>query len=117
MANPEHIDFLSQGIVVWNAWREANPSIRPDLSEANLSGLNLREINLVGADLHEVNFSDTDLGTSLYVQRQFGESESSRGLLTACAFDRIVSPSSVFEWCGCLSWIVGHGRHARSRLM
>ena len=37
MANPEHLELLRQGVDVWNEWRAKEPSIRPDLSEANLS--------------------------------------------------------------------------------
>jgi hypothetical protein len=36
MANEEHLARLKQDVGVWNTWRDANPSIRPDLSEANL---------------------------------------------------------------------------------
>jgi hypothetical protein len=32
MANSEHIYLLSNGIESWNAWRVANPHLRPDLS-------------------------------------------------------------------------------------
>jgi hypothetical protein len=42
MANDEHVALLKQGVDAWNAWRRYNPDIRPDLSEANLSGADLR---------------------------------------------------------------------------
>jgi len=32
MANPEHENILQQGVEKWNAWRQANPGIEPDLS-------------------------------------------------------------------------------------
>ena len=41
MANEEHVALLRQGVNVWNAWREKEPSIRPDLSGANLTEANL----------------------------------------------------------------------------
>jgi hypothetical protein len=34
MANDEHVAMLKKGVDAWNAWREENPDIRPDLSEA-----------------------------------------------------------------------------------
>jgi len=34
MANDEHIAKLKEGVVAWNAWRDQNPDIRPDLSGA-----------------------------------------------------------------------------------
>jgi hypothetical protein len=37
MANPEHREILSRGSEAWNAWRIENPSVQPDLSNADLS--------------------------------------------------------------------------------
>jgi hypothetical protein len=66
MANPEHLDLLRQGVEVWSAWRAKEPSVRPDLllanlSGANLSGANLNGANLVQADLIEANLVRTNL--------------------------------------------------------
>lgn len=66
MANPEHLKILEQGVETWNRWREENPGIRPDLSEANLNVADLSKANLMGADLRvadlsEANLSKTDL--------------------------------------------------------
>jgi len=41
MANPDHIAQLMKGVAAWNAWREANPDIRPQLSGAYLHGVDL----------------------------------------------------------------------------
>jgi len=41
MANPEHLKILHQGVAAWNAWRDQNEDIRPDLSDATLSRANL----------------------------------------------------------------------------
>jgi predicted phage terminase large subunit-like protein len=67
MANAEHLDLLRQGVAVWNAWRAKEPSIRPNLREANLNGAdlsraNLSGANLVKADLGGANLSGTNLG-------------------------------------------------------
>lgn len=35
MANSEHVKIFKQGAKVWNEWRAANPTVRPDLSDAN----------------------------------------------------------------------------------
>jgi len=80
MANDEHVALLKQGVEAWNAWRDGNPDIRPDLTkatiiadlrranlteadlfEANLSGANLFEANLSGADLNGSDLSGADL--------------------------------------------------------
>jgi uncharacterized protein YjbI with pentapeptide repeats len=47
MANPEHLALLMDSVEAWNAWRQQNPDVRPDLRDANL-----RWCDLAGADLH-----------------------------------------------------------------
>ena len=47
MADDDHISQLRRGVDAWNAWREENSHISPDLS-----GANLRHANLRGAHLH-----------------------------------------------------------------
>jgi len=51
MANPEHVAILKQGVEAWNAWREENPDITPDLERLAIYGWNLRGINLSRAEL------------------------------------------------------------------
>ena len=50
MPNPEHIAKLKEGVEAWNAWRDENPDVMPDLVETNLSGADLTEANLFKAD-------------------------------------------------------------------
>ena len=71
MANDEHVALLKKGMAAWNAWRNDNPDIRPDLSSADLRGTNLvgtdlrvadlRGARLAGADLRKANLADVDL--------------------------------------------------------
>jgi uncharacterized protein YjbI with pentapeptide repeats len=49
MANLEHFRVLKQGAKQWNLWHHNNPTEIPDLSEADLRGIDLRQINLEGA--------------------------------------------------------------------
>jgi uncharacterized protein YjbI with pentapeptide repeats len=51
MANDKHVAMLKKGVAAWNAWRDENPDIRPDLSYADLSETNLKGANLSGANL------------------------------------------------------------------
>jgi len=51
MPNDDHIAQLRKGVTAWNAWRDANPDICPDLSGADLRGLNLMRANLSRANL------------------------------------------------------------------
>ena len=53
MANEEHLQIIRQGVEIWNEWRQKNPELIPDLSEANLSGEYLVGINLSKATLCE----------------------------------------------------------------
>jgi uncharacterized protein YjbI with pentapeptide repeats len=55
MTETDHLSLLRQGTDAWNAWREANRSIRPDLRAANLSGVNLAGAFLRGAALEKTS--------------------------------------------------------------
>ncbi len=67
MANPEHLEILKQGVVVWNKWRELSPEINPDLSEAELPGFDLHNINLDETDLNHAILTSADMsGAMLY---------------------------------------------------
>jgi len=84
MANDEHVALLKKDVAAWNALRDKNPDIRPDLSRAdligadlgrgfgrgadgkwtggaNLGGANLWKANLIGANLIGANLSGADL--------------------------------------------------------
>ena len=86
MSNVHHIRNLGQGSGQWNAWREKEPDVNPDLAQAdlketnlagmdlngtilsqanlkksNLSGSNLQDANLAGANLEEVNLAGANL--------------------------------------------------------
>ena len=65
MANDD-VALLKQGVTAWNAWRQENPDVRPDLigaylTEVNLGGANLHGANLIGAYLTEVNLGGANL--------------------------------------------------------
>jgi hypothetical protein len=66
MANLKHIELIQQGVEPWNAWRNTERSVLPDLSEANLVGANLSRANLSrtnlrGAKLRGANLSRATL--------------------------------------------------------
>jgi uncharacterized protein YjbI with pentapeptide repeats len=61
MTDIDHITLLRQGKEVWNAWRKANPSIRPDLRGASLNAANLGGSLLRGADLASASLSRAKL--------------------------------------------------------
>lgn len=66
MANPEHLQILSQGLDVWNQWREKNPKITPNLEGADLNGRKLDYFVLSGSNLKQAQLRETSLsGASL----------------------------------------------------
>jgi hypothetical protein len=66
MANPDHIAQLKKGVRAWNAWRDEDRLIIPDLIIPDLSRGDLRRANLSGANLarstlFSANLSGADL--------------------------------------------------------
>ena len=66
MAIEEHIDIFKSGTVNWNAWREAHPTVAPDLGAAYLMdrdcrGMNLAHSNLTWAEFLRSDFSGANL--------------------------------------------------------
>jgi uncharacterized protein YjbI with pentapeptide repeats len=57
MANADHMAQFMKGVTAWNAWRRENNTVRPDLSEENLSDANYAWgkllADLVGPDLRQ----------------------------------------------------------------
>jgi uncharacterized protein YjbI with pentapeptide repeats len=71
MANEAHVEQLMKGVEAWNAWREDNPEVDPDLAGAQLHGQKLEASDLSsvnfsgamldGADLREAKLGDANL--------------------------------------------------------
>jgi uncharacterized protein YjbI with pentapeptide repeats len=61
MANDEHVALLNQGAAAWNAWRDKNSNIRPDLTEADFSRAGLTGANLIKADLSDAHLTEANL--------------------------------------------------------
>src|SRR5689334_11439880 len=74
MANEEHIAILKKGVKVWNAWRDRNLEIRPDLSGTDLASPRVPGEFLYGlenirrsVDLSGINFGNANLsGANLF---------------------------------------------------
>ena len=62
MADDDHVALLKQGVAAWNAWRDENRDIRPNLREANLVWADLSGANLGNANLSEANLTKANLG-------------------------------------------------------
>jgi uncharacterized protein YjbI with pentapeptide repeats len=59
--NNQHLDIIRKGVMAWNLWRRDNPSAKPQLTTADLSGVSLGKINLSGANLSWALLSNADL--------------------------------------------------------
>jgi len=62
--NQDHYNKLMEGMDAWNEWRNKNPGLRPDLSNANLQTMDLHGINLMMANLEKSNLKDANLQKS-----------------------------------------------------
>ena len=63
-ANQSQVVLVQLGVQVWNAWRQQNPTITPDLSGADLSGSKLSGIDLSNADLSNADLSNADISNA-----------------------------------------------------
>ena len=66
MADSEHLKILKNGVDGWNAWRKANPHIKPDLAKADLFNKDLSLVDLTNSNLICASFSNaTMIGADL----------------------------------------------------
>jgi uncharacterized protein YjbI with pentapeptide repeats len=61
MPNQKHFEIVEQGVDAWNKWRDENPEIEPDLSDADLRDKRLNNANFGETDLRRSDLSHTDL--------------------------------------------------------
>jgi len=66
MANQEHLKIFQQGISVWNQWRKENPDLKPDLSHADLSNIDLSNTNILNADMSYADLSDSNFSNTKF---------------------------------------------------
>ena len=59
--NAVHFRWLSEGVEAWNAWRNENSEVIPNLEGADLSGAALEGANLLGANLEGANLRRANL--------------------------------------------------------
>jgi uncharacterized protein YjbI with pentapeptide repeats len=82
VANEEHVKILKQGVEAWNAWRDANRGLRPDLSHANLRFVNLGNADLRRADLTAANLANADLRRADLTDADLTDADLTRAHLT-----------------------------------
>lgn len=59
MADEHHFEILRRGRDAWNHWRRQNPSIQPDLRNADLTPYDLRDYDLRSTDLRGADLRGT----------------------------------------------------------
>jgi Pentapeptide repeats (8 copies) len=99
MADQSHLDILQQGVRARNSWKERNPSIKANLtgadllwadlssanlSRADLSGASLRRANLARAILISANLTEADLSDASLVFSNLAEANLQRTTLDGC---------------------------------
>jgi hypothetical protein len=68
MADEQQLAILRQGSDAWNAWRDRNPDIQPNLSGANLREAILSEADLTWARLNEADLSQANLSKAKLIE-------------------------------------------------
>jgi uncharacterized protein YjbI with pentapeptide repeats len=87
MTNKKQLDILKQGAMVWNKWREKNPNVAIDLSDADLEGADLRIADLSGATLFRADLYGAHLfGVDLRIADLRGADLSGADLSGAALF-------------------------------
>lgn len=71
--------MLLKGVDAWNQWRQENPSIDPELSEADLTEANLEGARLFGANLGYANLSRANMSEANLV-----DAKLNGAILTDC---------------------------------
>ena len=87
--NGDHADILSRGTNGWNRWRSENPTIRPDLSGADLSDLDLPGANLGEADLTDAELCGTNLHEANLKMADLAQADLSTAILTSAELYKV----------------------------
>jgi len=66
MASEAQVQLLSQGVEVWNNWREQHPDESIDLTDAKFRDVDLARCNLSAADLSGADFSSSNLDSAIF---------------------------------------------------
>ena len=94
MACKDHLQQFAQGVAKWNRWRQENPCIRPDLSQANLAKVNAQGIDFSETNLIAANLSKADLTGS-----QLTGAILSKAILTNAILTNAVLKDACLEEC------------------
>lgn len=82
MARQEHQDQLNKGVDHWNQWRQQDPYLLPDLSDANLSDADLSGANLSNAILNGARLNRARLSNAVLSGARLSGARLSRANLS-----------------------------------
>ena len=93
MVNPEHLTKLKEGVERWNQWRKEYPDVQPDLTLADLRGMDLSKANLRWAKLDRAQLAgahlkECDLWRAYLVQANLGAADLSSAFAIGAHFGR-----------------------------
>jgi hypothetical protein len=109
MANSEHVAKLLEGREAWNAWREEDRAISPDLSGAAFDGINLSGFDLTGVNFKGANLTGLRLENTTMISAQLDDAVLSDALLINNTFSSLSARRCCFDdahfvwttWLGC----------------
>ena len=81
VANEKHLKILRQGVEAWNAWREKEHSVLPDLRGANLGGAYLIGAELRDANLRGAKLGGADLSVAKLIRAKLGRATLNEAIL------------------------------------
>ncbi|MGH6892594.1 MAG: pentapeptide repeat-containing protein [Dongiaceae bacterium] len=99
MADAEQVALLRSGVSAWNDWRRQHSDITPDLSGAQLRGLDLSAANLSGADLRQADLRGANLRGAQLTRARLDEANFFKALLEAADLDGAVLLGAQFLNC------------------
>ena len=86
MGNHSHLAILKQGVPAWNRWRAENPSICPDLADADLSKTNFRHVNFAKTNLRSANLRKARLRESDFTEADLSQANLQWAVLSKSNF-------------------------------
>jgi uncharacterized protein YjbI with pentapeptide repeats len=97
MPKGEHLEILKRGPQAWNAWREQNPRIVPDLIGAVLRDAELAGVDLHGALLLKADFSNANLEGARLDRTILGSANLAGATLAGASFNKAELHKTVLE--------------------
>jgi len=112
MANEEHLRILKSGVEKWNEWRQTI-AVRPDLSNAELTGMylrasnlhacdlnfaDLRQVDLTGADLREARLGDVNLNGAVLTMTDLRLANLTGAMLVGVDMQQANMTDAVIGW-------------------